>query len=209
MKKCLFLNFLLAFLTGCFTSRDYVLDYDYSYNGKFKRYKTFDFINTSSSSIKPNLLTNDKLVKKIIVAKLKTQGYFQTQKKPNFFIYYTLFYKSFEFASIDQPDINYWAKYPPKTINEEDKLDEDKLNEEIEKEDEASSDEKYYFTDKNLNNGTLMVIFWDRRRNKQIWRGYISGVFGENQPQINEIYLKSAVNKILNQYKFFAKGYIN
>ena len=43
----LLLSLLLILSVSCFSSKDYVTDYDYNYTGSFKKYKTFAFVESS------------------------------------------------------------------------------------------------------------------------------------------------------------------
>ena len=44
MKNLLIITSFIL-LSGCMAEREFIVEYDYSYRGKFKRYDTFNFLN--------------------------------------------------------------------------------------------------------------------------------------------------------------------
>ena len=49
MKKAYLLFLTLLILAGCYSYREYPVEYDYSYHGKFKKYKSFAFLVATAS----------------------------------------------------------------------------------------------------------------------------------------------------------------
>lgn len=180
MHKTYF-NFLLIFLVGlggCM-STGYIVESDYSYYGKFSKYSSYDFITTPESA--KDTIIGEQLLRDAIIQRLKVQGYKLTTKKPNLLISYKVFYKDLRFQGYQQPNIEKWSKY--------------------ELEEESYDPIKY-----SLREGTLLITLWDRKRERSIWQGYASGLFG-NQLFDNERHLKRAVRNIFDQYNFLAEGF--
>ncbi len=173
---------ILAFLilAGCYSYREYPVEYDYSYHGKFKRYKSFAFLQ-NSSSIEDTLVSHE-VIENIIKSRLQTQGYNYKLEKPNLLVSYKVYYDSLNFRGYDQPDIETWIKY--------------------EKNSEEYSPRKY-----DLRKGTLLIQLYDRKQERSIWQGYATGVYG-NIYFNNERQLKIAVRSILDRYQFLAEDFM-
>ena len=179
-----FIPFLLLTLTlgigGCLGYKELPVEYDYSYNGKFKKYRTFDLMQnkggtTPYDSLKPIIESN-------IIARMKFLGYKQTEKKPNLLISYMVYKDSLNFKGYDQPDIELWADRP--TLREDYK---DKVV--------------------GMQSGTLLIQLYDRKQEKLIWNGYATNLYGSIDYE-NERQVRNAVISILDKYRFFADGYI-
>ncbi len=169
----------LLFL-GCSSSKDYLIESDYSYHGKFRKYKTFTFVDQTSSE--ENKAIYNPYIEDAIKYRMKLQGYKYTEKKPSLLISYRMFFDDFEFMGYNQPDIESWSK-------------------------RGDDEEDYDPIEYGLREGTLLILLHDRKQRRVIWQGYAAGVFG-NQDFDNERYLKRAVRSIFDQYRFFADGYM-
>ncbi len=172
---------LLGFLilsSGCLNYGDYRVESDYSYQGKFKSYKTFDFFN----QINVDSSTQNTIIASAIKSRLSLQGYKYDDRKPNLLVSYKIYFDDLVFKGYRQQDIEFWAK--------------------SEKEDEEYDPIKY-----NLREGTLLISLYDRKRENVVWQGYASGVFGSKDYN-NERYLKRVVRSIFDQYKFVANGFM-
>lgn len=182
MRKYGFYSVFIALfiLTGCFNFKEYVVESDYSYYGKFKKYKTFNFLNFTNPDLDTTMY--NPVIEDAIKSRLELQGYKITDDNPNIIVSYKIFYDSFKFQGYEQPDIEEWA----------------------DKEDES---EEYEPIKYELREGTLLVLLWDNQREKAIWQGYASGLFG-NPYLNNDRFLKRAVRSIFDRYRFFAEGYI-
>ncbi|MGK7396837.1 MAG: DUF4136 domain-containing protein [Candidatus Cyclobacteriaceae bacterium M3_2C_046] len=180
MKKYGIFAILVFLLTGCFNFRDYMVESDYSYYGKFKKYKTFNFLNYTNPDVDTTM--HNLLIEESIKSRLELQGYRLTNEEPNLIVSYKIFFDDFKFQGYNQPDIELWSK------NENEEEDYDPV--------------KY-----ELRQGTLLILLWDNKREKAIWQGYASGLFG-NPYANNERYLKRAVRSIFDRYRFFAEGYM-
>jgi len=181
MKQlCFFLVFALLILPGCYTYREYPVEYDYSYHGKFKKYKSFSFLE-NSASIEDTVVSHE-VIEDIIKSRLQTQGYNYRLEKPNLLVSYKIYYDSLNFRGYDQPDIETWVKY--------------------EKNSEDYSPRKY-----ELRKGTLLIQLYDRKQERSVWQGYATGVYG-NIYFNNERQLKIAVRSILDRYQFLAEDFM-
>lgn len=179
--KQLYLAFLaLLILSGCYSYREYPVEYDYSYHGKFKKYKTFSFLQ-NSNSLEDTTISRD-VIENIIKSRLQSQGYRFREEKPNLLVSYKIYYDSLNFRGYDQPDIETWVK--------------------VENEEEEYSPRKY-----DLRKGTLLIQLYDRKQERSIWQGYATGVYG-NIYFNNERQLKIAVRSILDRYQFLAEDFM-
>lgn len=174
----LFVVVLVA--TGCFSYREYPVEYDYSYHGKFKKYHTYAFLEYTGAN-EDTSLTSD-IIKKVISDRLAVQGYKYKEDKPNLLVAYKIYFDSLNFQGYDQPDIDDWIRW-------------EKTNEEYSK--------RQY----NLKKGTLLIQLYDRRQERSVWQGYATGVYG-NIYFNNERQLKIAVRSILDRYKFLAEDFM-
>jgi uncharacterized protein DUF4136 len=171
---------LVIFLSGCFAYREYPVEYDYSYHGKFKKYHTYAFLENASTS-SDSTVSND-IIEKVIRNRLSVQGYKYKPEKPNLLVSYRIYFDSLNFQGYDQQDIEDWVRYS----NEEEKYD------------------KHIYT---LKKGTLLIQLYDRKQDRSIWQGYATGVYG-NIYFNNERQLKIAVRSILDRYKFLAEDFM-
>jgi hypothetical protein len=160
------------------TFKELPVEYDYSYRGNFKKYRTFDIMRplTADSS-----MMNDQ-IEKSILSRMKFLGYKQTSNKPHLIIGFKMFDDSLKFNGYNQMDIEEWVK------SQKADLDYDK--------------QRY-----TLNQGTLLIQFFDRRQNRSIWQGYATTLYGSIDFQ-NSRHLRNAVVSILDKYRFWADGFM-
>ena len=178
MKSSYFIVSLLIIFASCYSYREYPVEYDYSYHGKFRNYKTFDFINHTSA----DETVSNATIQDAIVNRLALQGYRQKDVKPNLLVSYKIFFDSLNFRGYDQPEIEKWVKY-------------------------QKTDENYDPRQYDLRKGTLLIQFYDRKQERSIWQGYATGVYG-NIYFDNERQLKIAVRSILDRYQFLAEDFL-
>lgn len=182
MKIFFTFSFLcLMFLVGCMGYKEFPVESDYSFYGDFKKYKTFNFLDTRSSGEDSSL--QNSIIEDAIKARMELQGYKLTNEEPRLLVSYKIFYDSLDFTGYNQPEIELFIEY-------EDNID-------------KNMDPVKY----NLRQGTLLVLMYDRERKKSIWQGYASGVFG-NQYFSDKRYLQGAVRSIFDQYRVFAEGFM-
>jgi hypothetical protein len=178
MRLLYSLLILTVVVSGCYSYREYPVEYDYSYHGKFKNYKTYSFI----SHTKEDVSLSSEVIRGAIENRLGLQGYRLKESKPNLLVSYKVFYDSLNFRGYEQPEIEKWVKYQNT---------------------EVDYDPRQY----NLRKGTLLIQFYDRKQERAIWQGYATGVYG-NIYFDNERQLKIAVRSILDRYQFLAEDFL-
>lgn len=195
MKNRNFLAYLviaaLFFLSGCMNFYENRVESDYSYNGNFKKYKTFNFMgykrNDSDSS------HHMEIVENAIRARMQLQGYRYSENKPDLLVSHKIFYDDLLFKGYNQTDIDVWLASG--------KVIEEKIDEETGEEKKEYDPIRY-----SLTKGTLLIVLIDRKYNRAIWQGYASGLLG-NKDFNNEAYLKRSVRSIFDKYKVFTEGF--
>lgn len=188
MKITLFIPILL--LSSCIAERDFIVGYDYSYRGNFKKYDTYDFI-VSVDTVHFNGLS-DRLIREEIEKRLTAQGYRKADRDPSFYIVYKVFGGDLAIKSYEQMELNSWdQQFGEKELDDRD----------LEDIEEAVYDPKQVA----LRNGTLLIDFVDRKTQGVIWQGYASGLFDQQSYVSKDV--KYAVRSILNQYRLIAAGY--
>lgn len=179
MKKNFAPLLLVLFLSSCLGYKELPVEYDYSYKGNFKRYRTFDIMKPAGPT--DSTMMNE-IIEKSIVARMKFLGYRQSASKPHLIIGFKMFNDSLRFNGYNQPDIEEWVK------SQNDNID--------------YNPQKF-----NLNTGTLLIQFYDRRQNRSIWQGYATTMYGSIDFN-NSRHLRNAVISILDKYRFWAEGFI-
>lgn len=179
MKKIFAPLLLVLFLSSCLGYKELPVEYDYSYKGNFKRYRTFDIMKPAGPA--DSTMMNE-VIEKSIVARMKFLGYRQSSSKPHLIIGFKMFNDSLRFNGYNQPDIEEWVK------SQNDNID--------------YNPQKF-----NLNTGTLLIQFYDRRQNRSIWQGYATTMYGSIDFN-NSRHLRNAVISILDKYRFWAEGFI-
>ncbi|MFN5169639.1 MAG: DUF4136 domain-containing protein [Cyclobacteriaceae bacterium] len=177
--KSIYVLGLGLLLAGCLGYKELPVEYDYSYRGNFKRYRSFEIL-------KPIGLTDstmhNEVIERSILSRMKFLGYRQTENRPHLLISYKMFGDSLRFNGYVQPDIEEWVK--------------------TQKEDLHYDAQKY-----NLKTGTLLIQFYDRRQNRSVWQGYATTVYGDIDFG-NDRHLRNAVISILDKYRFWAEGFV-
>jgi len=180
---------LLIVLSSCIAERDFIVDYDYSYRGKFKRYNTFDFLNLGDT-VNYNGLS-DQMIKREIERRLISQGY-KKSNKPSLYVAYKVFGGDMTFKGYEQLDLESWDNLYAESAENEDNLEHIR---------QATYDNRAY----ELKKGTLLIDFIDRKSHGVIWQGYASGLF-DNQTFFSKD-VRYSVRSILNQYRLLASSY--
>jgi hypothetical protein len=178
MTKLYLPALILVLFASCLGYKELPVEYDYSYRGNFKKYKTFEMMRPVG--INDSTMVND-IVEKSIVSRMKFLGYKQTDSRPHLIIGFKMFNDSLRFNGYDQPDIEEWVKSQKEDLD----YDSRKLN---------------------LKTGTLLIQFFDRRQNRSIWQGYATTLYGSINFN-NERHLRNAVISILDKYRFMAEGF--
>lgn len=187
----------ITFLLFSCSSYDYVVESDYSYNGSFHRYKSFDFADNSNFSGSDE---ERALIEKYLGSTLGSWGYNRNSKKPSLVIFYTLYYDDLDFQGYNQPEFQTWMKsnYPGVELTEEVDSLYDRSTRWAYDEDENYTRKMYA-----LQEGTLLISLFDRRKKETVWQGYASGIFN-NDTENNKRVLRSAVIQILDKYQVVA-----
>ena len=146
MKKCIGVLCMLAVvaMAGCSSSKLFV-EHDYSYEGHFKNYESFNFL--ECEFVDSTLLCSD--IQDAIRHQMEARGYRVSNRSPNLLISYNIFRSDLRFRGYQQPVIKDWV---------------------LREDDEAT----YKRIDYNLDEGTLMISLIDAESYQVIWKGYAS-----------------------------------
>lgn len=179
MKRFFAPMVLLILFTSCLGYKELPVEYDYSYKGNFKKYRTFDLMHSTGSV--DSSMTNE-IIEKSILSRMKFLGYKQSMSKPHLLVCYKMFPDSLTFNGYNQPEIEQWI---------------------------TSQDENLDYDPKKLDlkTGTLLIQLFDRRQNRSIWQGYSTTIYGSIDFSDNRN-LRNAVISILDKYRFWAEGFI-
>ncbi len=174
------ISLLPLVLFSCLGFKELPVEYDYSYKGNFKRYKTFEMM-APLSSIDSTM--NNEMIEKSITSRMKFLGYKKTNIRPHLIVSYKMFLDSLKFNGYSQPEMEIWIKNGK---------------------DDATYEQKKY----NLKTGTLLIQFYDRRQNQSVWQGYATMLYG-NIDFGNQRHLRNAVISILDKYRIWADGFLH
>lgn len=179
MKKFYAPIVCLIALASCLGYHELPVEYDYSYKGNFKKYRTFDIMKQAGPA---DSSMSNIVIEKSILSRMKFLGYKQSDNKPHLLVCYKMFPDSLRFNGYIQPDIEAWA------INQKENLNYDpkKLD---------------------LSTGTLLIQLFDRRQNRSIWQGYSTSLYGSIDFSDNRN-IRNAVISILDKYRFWADGFM-
>ena len=166
-------------LAACSGFKELPVEYDYSYKGNFKRYRTFDIMRTVGGD---DSIPTNAVIEKAIISRMKFLGYRRTERRPHLLIGYKMFPDSLKFNGYNQPAIEVWIK----SQNQNKNYDQQSFN---------------------LATGTLLIQFYDRRQNRSIWQGYATTAYGSIDFN-SQRHLKNAVFSILDKYRFWAEGFV-
>ena len=187
MKKIYFLFALIVMIaSGCFSQKDYVTEYDYNYQGSFKKYKTFAFVESNefdSSLVSPVLNAT-------IGARLGSQGFREQDEKPDLLVSYKIFTDSIKYRGYVQPEFDYWLNRRGTTYRD----NEGELAREQEK-DETYNQVKY-----NENDGMLVIYVIDSKQGNTIWQGYTATKFDFESPDFQADITRAAY-RVMNEFK--------
>lgn len=166
--KLLALTSLVIGLAGCLSHKELPVEYDYSFKGRFDKYKTYDFLSANEFHGEDTLL-----IQSSIEQHMKFLGYKKKKNKPDLYLNYAIYEDRLNFRGYDQPDINQWVK-------------------------RKETDIEYKNHRLDLHNGTLLIQVYDRRINSAIWQGYATNNYQKldfhNYQQVRNA-VKSILNK--------------
>jgi len=203
MRNTITIVLMVLVVAGCQLQKDMIIDSDYSYNGRFKKYKTFDFfreVNESDSS-RFNAKLEDALVNR-----LEAQGYKRKEKRPDLLIGYKIYYSDLKFKGYYQPELDIWVKNTGgEVIDKIDTLESERELSREEKRNIRSENYEGYFNE--MKNGMLLINFFDRKKEETVWQGYASGIFYfDDRYGYNDF--KKPASRILDEFRVVAEGYI-
>lgn len=169
----------LILFASCLGYKELPVEYDYSYKGTFKKYRTFDVMKQPG---KVDSSMTSAIIEKSILSRMKFLGYRQSENKPHLLICFRMFRDSLMFNGYNQPEIENWI---------------------------ISQDENIEYDPKKLDlaTGTLLIQLFDRRQNRSVWQGYSTTLYGSIDFNNNRN-LRNAVISILDKYRFWAEGFI-
>src|SRR3954471_4990970 len=107
MKKFFYPSLILILFTSCLGYKELPVEYDYSYKGNFKKYRTFDIMRPAG--VRDTTMMNET-IERSIVSRMKFLGYRQVSNKPHLIIGFKMFSDSLKFNGYNQPDIEEWVK---------------------------------------------------------------------------------------------------
>jgi hypothetical protein len=179
MKKFYAPIVVLILFTSCLGYKELPVEYDYSYKGNFKKYRTFDLMHSTADI--DSSMTNE-IIEKSILSRMKFLGYRQSENRPHLLVCYRMFPDSLKFNGYNQPEIEQWM---------------------------VSQDENLEYNSKKLDlkTGTLLIQLFDRRQNRSIWQGYSTTLYGSINFNDNRN-IRNAVISILDKYRFWAEGFM-
>jgi hypothetical protein len=172
---------LLAVFGSCMNESRFLVEYDYSYKGNFKKYNSFCFVDNGSADERDTTMSNP-IIQDAVRKQLELHGYRYNQRKPSLLVSYKIFKDDLRFQGFNQPEIENWIS----TEDEEVKYDPIKYS---------------------MMQGTLVVQLLDAKKHQTVWQGYASGIFND-QTLTSDRYLRRAVRSIFDKYRLFADGYI-
>jgi hypothetical protein len=167
-------------LSSCLGYKELPVEYDYSYKGNFKRYRTFDLM--KPLGVNDSSMSND-VIEKSIAARMKFLGYKKTDTRPHLIISFKMFEDSLRFNGYEQPELEAWMRNHKEDLN---------------------YDRKKF----NMKTGTLLIQFYDRRQNRSVWQGYATTLYGGIDFG-NQRHLRNAVISILDKYRIWADGFLD
>ena len=180
----------LLLLSGCLASRDARIESSYSYRGRFRHYRTYDFL--SGNGLTADSTRISEALRDAVKQRMRLQGYRFSHRKPDLMVSLKLFEGDMRFPGFVQDDINRWVKNN-------------------EAEDEETPDEQrhgYQPTRLLMLDGTLMVTLIDTKTDNAIWNGYASGVVVPEGLR-GEYVLVRSVRSIFDRYRIFTENYFN
>lgn len=175
----LLLGAVTLLLPGCLVYKELPVEYDYSYKGNFKNYRSFNLMQSANLN---DTSTVNTIITKSIISRMKFLGYKQTENKPHLLITYRMFPDSLLFNGYTQPEIEQWLS----SKNESLTYDKKKID---------------------LKTGTLLIQLYDRRQNRSIWQGYSTTLYGAIDFNDHRN-VRNAVISILDKYRIWAEGFI-
>ena len=163
---------MVLVLVGCRTTASMVSS-NFSYNGRFKEYKTFQFLDQSVTGLEPNY---DRIVRKIIARRFIAQGYVYSEKGSDLLITYKRLDEAMEFVGFQQETLKQWMANPTGDYSRRIKKEKYKVK---------------------LPEDSLLVYLLDSGTGEIVWLGY-SELIGSDLQERN---LMVSVGRIMDNYR--------
>jgi hypothetical protein len=202
MKNIVISSLALLLMSSCAVYYSHVIESDYSYEGNFNKYKTFDF--AVGGKFEGNSL-QQQVIEKFLQQRMESWGYRYNTEKPNLVVFYNLYYDSFDFQSYKQPDFESWVTWNFPTADEQIKLKKEMSRDEYLKHKRRAKydSEVYQKVPYRMQEGTVLISFYDPKKNETIWQGYATGLLPDEE-LANERILQHTVTQILDEYRVLA-----
>src|SRR3954463_4718060 len=99
----IFTPLIIAVLfVSCLGYKELPVEYDYSYHGNFKKYRTYDLMKPIGFS---DSTMSNETIEKSILSRMKFLGYKQSDHRPHLIVAYKMFPDSLNFSGYNQPEI--------------------------------------------------------------------------------------------------------
>lgn len=189
-------------LSSCAAYYNHVIESDYSYEGNFNKYKSFDFV--VGGKFEGNE-QQQQVIEKFMKQRLESWGYRYEEDKPGIVVFYNLYYDSFNFQTYKQPDFESWVTWNFPNAEEQLKLKTEMSREEYLKYKRRAKyeTEVYQKVPYKMQEGTVLISFYDPKKNTTIWQGYATGLLPDEE-LANERILQHIVTQILDEYRVLA-----
>ena len=188
-----------SILFGC-SSKDYVVESDYSFNGRFNRYNSYSFANVEGFI---GTSEQKEIIESYSDNILSAWGYKKKNKRPDLLIFYSLYVDDISLQGYDQPNLKSWISSKFSNKDWEKIIETDSIDYFENSEKSRGKDDNYNKIRYDLVSGTLLISMVDRKTQETIWQGYASGIFNENIGR-NERVMKSIVIQIFEEYRSVA-----
>ncbi len=153
------LIFIISGLSSvsCTLTREYPVEYDYSYDGDFEEYKTFSFLRTNQKFDS----STDGFINKTIINYMQLLGYtyIPERKEANFLVNYFYYQDPLAYNSYDQTNISSFLKNVKKDDRKKLEYKKKKLA---------------------INNGVFVINFTDNKNYNMIWQGYTTDLYTDD-----------------------------
>ena len=97
---------IILFFGSCGNYYGHVIESDYSYDGSFGQYNSYDFI--ADKNFEGSQEHKD-LIEKYLGQTMDRWGYEKKDRRPNLLIFYKLYYDDFKMKAYSQPDFEQWV----------------------------------------------------------------------------------------------------
>lgn len=201
-KKFIYSLAIVALFSNCAAYYNHVIESDYSYEGNFHKYKSFDF--AMGGKFEGTEGQKD-IMEKFMKQRLESWGYRYDEDKPGLVVFYNLYYDSFDLQTYKQPDFESWVTWNFPSADEQLKLKKEMSREDYlqHKRRAKYGSEVYQKMPYRMQEGTVLISLYDPKKNTTIWQGYATGLLPDEE-LANERILQHTVTQILDEYRILA-----